>query len=106
MPVLERRYGVESGYSGETKEEALDKVSDARDEVEGFKDEFRPFFESEFEKSVPRHPFKLMMVKRKELGLYRHFQYSRENSLMLRALFELKEEFLPVWESLASGGSE
>lgn len=102
MPKLEGSYGVRDGFSDETQEQALEKVSDKRSRIDSQKERFRPVFESEMEEEVPRHPFKVMMELRRDLGLYQHFRFTQENSVKLRALEELKEEFVERWEALAS----
>jgi len=104
MPKLEGSYGVRDGFDGETHEEALDKVEDKRSKIESEKERFRSAFESEMEEEFPRHPFKVMMDLRRDLGLYRHFRFTQENSVKLKALEELKDEFEDRWKSLASGG--
>lgn len=104
MPELEGSYGVRDGFSDETIEQALEKVEDKRSRIDRQKERFRPVFEEEMEEEFPRHPFKVMMELRRGLGLYKHFRFTQSNSVKLKALEELKDEFEDRWEALASGG--
>lgn len=80
----------------ESERKVLDR--ETVEEIERWKEEFRPRFEEEFEEKYPRHPYKIFMEIRKEEGLYPSV-YQKDEPKM-RALKELKEEYEDRWEEI------
>lgn len=79
--------------------DSLDREDNKK--IDNYMMEFRGVFLKEFEKDVPRHPYKIFMELRKEEGMYGGYSPSWDQH-KLRALEELKEEFEEEWERIVN----